>query len=107
MPKRLKFTLTFASEAIEHLDRIESKYHGLLLRTIEEQLTYTPTDETRNRKILEQPAPFDASWELPCGPNNCFRVFYAVDSESHVVWVLAVGTKDRSRLLIGEEEYES
>jgi mRNA-degrading endonuclease RelE of RelBE toxin-antitoxin system len=107
MAKRLKFTLTFAPEAIEHLDRIESKYHGLLRRTIKEQLTYTPTDETGNRKLLEQPAPFDACWELRCGPNNRFRVFYDVDSESHVVWVLAVGTKDRSRLLIGEEEYES
>jgi hypothetical protein len=55
---------------------------------------------------LEQPAPFAAPWELRCGPNNCFRVFYDVDSESQVVWVLAVGVKDRSRLLIGGEEYE-
>ncbi len=28
MAKRAKFTLSFAPEAIEHLDRIESKYHG-------------------------------------------------------------------------------
>ena len=46
MAKRPKFTLTFAPQAIEHLDRIESKYHGLLRRTIKEQLTDTPTDET-------------------------------------------------------------
>ena len=107
MAKRLKFTLSFAPQAIEHLDLIESKYHSLLRRTIKEQLTVTPTDETRNRKPLDQPAPFEASWELRCGPENRFRVFYDVDAEAHEVQVLAIGVKDRNRLLIGEEEYES
>ncbi len=107
MAKRPKFTLTFAPQAIEHLDRIESRYHGLLRRTIKEQLTHTPTDETRNRKPLEPPAPLDASWELRCGPENRFRVLYDVDSASWVVWILAIGIKDRNRLLIGEEEFES
>ena len=107
MAKRSKFALSFAPEAIEHLDLIESKYHGLLRRTIKEQLTYAPTEETRNRKPLDQPAPFEASWELRCGPDNRFRVFYDVDSGSQAVRVLAIGVKDRSRLLIGGEEYES
>ena len=107
MAKRPKFTLSFAPEAIEHLDRIESKHHGILRRTIREQLTHTPTEETRNRKPLDQPAPFGATWELRCGHDNRFRVFYAVESESQAVQVLAIGVKDRSRLLIGGEEYES
>jgi mRNA-degrading endonuclease RelE of RelBE toxin-antitoxin system len=107
MAKRPKFTITFAPQAIEHLDVIEPKYHGLLRRTINEQLTFTPTDETRNRKSLEEPAPFGASWELRCGPDNRFRVFYDVDSESRDVHVLAIGLKDRSRLLIGGEEYNT
>ena len=107
MAKRSPFTLSFAPEAIEHLDGIESKYHGLLRRTINEQLTDTPTKETRHRKPLDQPAPFGASWELRCGPDNRFRVFYEVDAASHDVQVLAVGVKDRNRLLIGGEEYQS
>jgi len=107
MAKRSKFTLTFAPQAIDHVDRIESKYHGLLRRTIKEELTYTPTEETKNRKPLEQPAPFDASWELRCGPDNRFRVLYDANSASRTVQVLAVAVKDRSRLLIGGEEYES
>ncbi len=106
MAKRVQFTLSFAPQAIAHLDLIESKYHGLLRRAIKEQLTFTPAEATRNRKPLEQPAPFQASWELRCGPDNRFRVFYDVDSESEAVRVLAVGVKDRSRLLIGREEYE-
>ena len=106
MAKRPKFTLCFAPQAIEHLDLIESKHHGLLRRTIHEQLTFTPAEETRNRKPMDQPAPFEASWELRCGPENRFRVFYDVDSASQEVHVLAVGVKDGNRLLIGGEEYE-
>jgi mRNA-degrading endonuclease RelE of RelBE toxin-antitoxin system len=106
MGKRAPFTLSFAPQAVAQLDLIESKYHGLLRRTIKEQLTFTPTEVTRNRKPLEQPAPFQASWELRCGPDNRFRVFYEVDGEAQAVLVLAVGVKDRSRLLIGGEEYE-
>lgn len=107
MAKKPKFTLSFAPEAIEHLDQIDSKYHGFLRRVINEQLTHTPTAETRNRKLLDQPAPFGATWELRCGSANRFRVFNEVSSEAHEVQVLAVGVKDRNRLLIGGEEYES
>ena len=106
MAKQPIFALSFAPEAIEHLDLIDSKYHGLLRRAISEQLTHTPTAETRSRKPLDQPAPFGASWELRCGPDNRFRIFYEVDSAAHEVQVLAIGVKDRDRLLMGEEEYE-
>jgi mRNA-degrading endonuclease RelE of RelBE toxin-antitoxin system len=106
MAKRSQFILSFAPEAIEHLDRIEARYHGLVRRTIKEQLASTPTTESRNRKALEQPAPFGASWELRCGPDNRFGVFYDVDSAARVVHVLAIGVKDRSLLFIGGEEYE-
>jgi mRNA-degrading endonuclease RelE of RelBE toxin-antitoxin system len=106
MAKRRKFALSFAPQAIEHMDLIASTYHGLLRRTIKEQLTRAPSDETRNRKPLDQPALFGSSWELRRGPDNRFRVFYDVDSASQEVQVLAVGVKDRNRLLIGGEEYE-
>ncbi len=107
MAKRPRFAVSFAPEAIEHLDSIESKFHGLLRRTINEQLTHTPTQETRNRKPLDQPAPFGASWELRCGPDNRLRVFYDVDAAAREVQVLAIGVKERNRLLIGGEEYQT
>jgi hypothetical protein len=107
MAERRRFTLTFAPEALEHLDFIEPKHHGLLRRAIREQLTWVPTHETRNRKPLDQPAPFEAAWELRCGPDNRFRVFYDVDRASRTARVLAIGIKDRSRLLIGGEDYET
>lgn len=107
MAKRLKYALSFAPQAITHMDSIEPKYHGLLRRTIRGQLTYTPTDETRNRKPLEQPGLFSATWELRCGPDNRFRIFYEVDEDTHEVQVLAIGVKEHNRLLIGGEEFES
>jgi hypothetical protein len=107
MAKRTKFTLLFAPEAIDHLDTIESKHHGVLKRAINEHLTYTPTEETRNRKPLVQPAPFEATWELRCGPNNRFRVFYDVDLTAREVQILAIGIKDRSRIAFGGEEFET
>jgi hypothetical protein len=58
-----------------------------------EQLTHKPTMTTRNRKPLDQPAPFAAGWELRCGPNNRILVFYEVDLEAQVVQVLAIGLK--------------
>jgi hypothetical protein len=107
MGKRPQFTLSFAPEALEHLDGIESKYHGALRRTIHAQLIHTPTKQTRNRKPLDQPAPLGTSWELRCGPGNRFRVFYDVEAAGHAVQILAIGVKDRNRLLIGGEEYPS
>ena len=106
MAKRPTYVLSFAPEAVDHFDVIEPKHHGMLRRSIKEQLTHDPSKETRNRKPLEEPAPFEASWELRCGPDNRFRVFYDVDDETRTVRVLAVGVQDRSRLFIGGEEYE-
>jgi hypothetical protein len=105
MARRPKFTFIFAPETIDHLDAIELKYHGAIRQAIKEQLTYTPTEETRNRKPSEQPAPFGATWELRCGPDNRFRVFYDADTNANTVSVLAIGVKDRNRLLIAGEEF--
>ena len=106
MPRLLRFTLLFAPETIGHLDAIERKHHRLIQRSIDEQLSYTPETETRNRKPLEQPAPFGSTWELRFGPRNRFRVFYVVEAAQRTVRVLAIGVKEGSRLLIGGEEFE-
>lgn len=99
------FSLKFAPEVVEHLDWIERKYHSLIRQTIREQLVHTPDIETRNRKPMDQPAPFAATWELRIGANNRFRVLYEIDIEGQVVWVLAIGRKEGNKLLVGSEEY--
>jgi hypothetical protein len=102
---RARFTLVFAPETVEHLDAIERKYHGLIERTIDKQLQYTPEKQTRNRKPLDELGPYGAAWELRFGPSNRFRVFYEVDATALEVHVLAIGVKEREKLLIAGKEF--
>ncbi len=106
MARLQPFGLGFSPEVIGHLEVIQRQDHRLIRKTIDEQLRYTPDEATRNRKPLEQPAPFGATWELRFGPQNRFRVFYEIRRDERVVWVLAIGVKERNRLFIGTEELE-
>ena len=106
MPAKSGFALRYAAETLDHLDAIERKYHRLIERTIAQQLSYTPEQVTRNRKPLEEPGPFGATWELRVGPKNRLRVFYEVNAGERTVEILAIGVKERDRLVIGREEFE-
>ena len=98
------FSLIYDPEVADHLRCIERKHHPLIHNAIEEQLLFEPESETRNRKPLQQPAAFGATWELRFGPGNHFRVLYVVAPERQEVQILAIGVKDRNRLIIGGEE---
>jgi mRNA-degrading endonuclease RelE of RelBE toxin-antitoxin system len=106
VPRRSKFDLIFAPVAIEHMNAIDREHHPMIRQTIDDQLRYAPDRQTRNRKPLESPAPFGATWELRFGSNNRFRVFYEIDEKQNAVNILAIGTKDRNRLLIAGEEFK-
>jgi mRNA-degrading endonuclease RelE of RelBE toxin-antitoxin system len=101
------YTLVYAPEVKRHLGAIERQSYSSIRETIQEQLLFEPDTETRNRKPLRQPAIFEAQWELRFGPDNRFRVFYEIDREHRQVYILAIGVKERNRLLIGGEEVES
>lgn len=106
MAKKPTFALVYADEVKRHLRAIETKYHSLIQSEVEAQLAYQPDVETRNRKPLERPVEFGAEWELRLGPDNRFRVFYQTNLDNREVRIVAVGVKDRDRLLIGGEEVE-
>jgi mRNA-degrading endonuclease RelE of RelBE toxin-antitoxin system len=106
MAHRPKYAVLFAPETVAHMHAIEAKFHGLIERTINQQLQHTPDKPTRNRKPLVEPGPNSSTWELRFGPQNCFRVFYDVVVGAREVHVLAIGIKDRNRLLIGGREYK-
>lgn len=104
MPRN--FEIAFSEEVYGHLGVIERKYYGLIQESLKEQLSQTPNIETRNRKVLRQPAPFNASWELRFGPQNRFRALYEINEDERVVLILAIGVKEGNRLFIGGEEIE-
>ncbi len=106
MAKKQPFALLYADTVKEHLLAIEVKYHAEIRTAIETGLRHAPDVETRNRKPLKRPIEFGADWELRCGPNNRFRVFYQVIAAEREVHILAVGVKDRNRLFFGGEEFE-
>ncbi|MBI4519186.1 MAG: type II toxin-antitoxin system RelE/ParE family toxin [Deltaproteobacteria bacterium] len=94
--------MKFADAAITHLAGLTARERSTVVDAIEEQLSYEPLVETRNRKLLK-PNPI-ASWELRVG---ALHVFYDVVSiepvpgGSSLVRVLAVGKKERNELRIG------
>jgi mRNA-degrading endonuclease RelE of RelBE toxin-antitoxin system len=106
MMRRVRFTLQFAPETLQHLRTIERKYHPLIQHALRTQLAYPPERETRNCKLLRSPAPYTAAWEFRFGPNNRFRAFFDVDEDTQTVWILAIGVKEGNRLFIGSEEFE-
>lgn len=106
MRRRQPYTLIYARGVVEHLKSIDAKYDRLIREQIEQQLRFEPGVETKNRKPLRQPAPFAAQWEVRFGPDNRFRVLYDIDEAQRAVQIVAIGQKERHRLIVGGEEVE-
>ncbi len=106
MPRAQPFEIVFDERVMEHLEHIENKYDAVIRHAIETQLLFEPYIETRNRKPLRAPSTLGATWELRCGPNNRFRIFYDIDLDVRLVIVLAIAVKDRNELWIGKERLE-
>ncbi len=100
------YTLVYARAVTKHLECIDAKYDRSIREKIEEQLSFEPSVETKNRKPTRQPAPFAAEWEIRFGPRNRFRVLYDIDEERHEVQILAIGEKLRNCLMVGGEKVE-
>jgi|ERR1051325_8462143 mRNA-degrading endonuclease RelE of RelBE toxin-antitoxin system len=106
MARKQPYTLSYDEATKEQLRAIEAKHYSLIRKVIVDQLSFEPDKETRNRKPLRQPAPFEATWELRFGPANRFRVLYGIDQERREVQIQAIGVKEGSKLLVGGEEVE-
>ncbi len=107
MSRRVRYSLIYAPEVHAHLKTIELSHLRFLRKTIEEQLSLNADRATRNRKPLERiPGPFQAAWELRCGPGNRLRVFYEVAPSRSEVWILAIGVKHHDRLYFAGKEFK-
>jgi mRNA-degrading endonuclease RelE of RelBE toxin-antitoxin system len=106
MPRRPAFEIIFDVRALDHMEAIETKYHSLIRRTVERQLTFEPDTPTPDRKPLLRETAGGAAWEVRCGPDNRFRIFYDVHQDQRVVVILAIARKVRDRLFVGKERFE-
>jgi hypothetical protein len=106
MARKQPYDISFDQATKKHLHAIDAKYDSLIRSAIEGQLRYEPDKETRRRKPLRQPAPFEATWEIRFGPNNSFRVLNGFDEERHEVQIQAIGVMDDSRLMVAGREVE-
>ena len=101
----MRYEIRFAQCVRDHMKFLTVAERSTLLDAIREQLTHEPLVETRRRKPL-RPNPL-APWELRVGP---LRAFYDVrppdpkrEALADVVYVLAVGKKERNVLRIAGE----
>ena len=85
------FEILYAPIDRQHLSAIEHKYYSSIREAIEEHLSYEPDRNTRKREPLNRPAQNGAQWELRCGPNNRFRIFYTADRKRREVVTLPYG----------------
>ena len=95
----MAFRIEYSPDAEDHLRALKAPEQRTLLDAVDRQLRYQPTAETRNRKPM-RPNPV-APWELRVGH---LRVYYDVEEKREpVVYVRAVGVKQRSKVRIGKK----
>jgi hypothetical protein len=106
MARKQPYQISYDQATKQHLRAIEAKYQSLIRAEIEDQLQFEPGKETRNRKALRQPAPFEATWEIRFGPGNRFRVLYGIDEKRREVQIQAIGVKAGNQLLVAGKEVD-
>jgi mRNA-degrading endonuclease RelE of RelBE toxin-antitoxin system len=100
--RKLAYRIEYSPDADEHLCALSARHQSIVLDTVDKQLAHQPTVETKNRKPM-RPNPL-APWELRIGN---LRVYYDVEEEPEpVVYIRAVGIKERNRVRIGNEVIE-
>src|SRR6267143_1355377 len=95
----LAYRIEYSPAAEEHLRAVTAGQRAIVFDSVEEQLVHQPAVETRNCKPM-RPNPI-APWELRIGD---LRVYYDIEHEPEaVVYVRAVGIKERNQVRIGSE----
>jgi mRNA-degrading endonuclease RelE of RelBE toxin-antitoxin system len=104
MARRPPYSVDYAPIVRDQIRGIRRRDFAFIKEAIEANLFDEPDTETANRKPLAPTTELEAEWELRCGPNNRFRVFYSVDQQRRQVHIVAIGVKRGNRLKIGRNE---
>ena len=95
----MRYRIEYSPETEEHFRYLSKWQQTAVLDTVEKQLRFQPDIETRNRKPM-RPNPL-APWELRIGK---LRIYYDFESSpKKVVYIRAIGIKDRESVRIGRE----
>lgn len=98
----MPYRIEYSPDAENHLRVLTTRQQRAVLDMVDKQLIYQPTIETKNRKPM-RPNPV-APWELRIGT---LRVYYDVEEEPEpMVFIRAIGIKERNRVRIGKEVIE-
>lgn len=98
----MAYRIEYSLESETHLQFLTAREQAIVLDAVDEQLGYQPIVETKNRKPM-RPNPL-APWELRIGD---LRVYYDVEEEPEaVVYINAVGVKERNQVRIAGEIYD-
>ena len=88
------FTIEYAESVAQDLAGLRAFERERILDRIEQELTYQPTEETRNKKIMRGVTPpwehVEPVWELRVDE---YRVFYDTDETTDQVTVRAIRHK--------------
>lgn len=93
------YTIEITEEAIKDLQYLDKSAQVIILDKIESQLTYQPSQITRNRKPLKENSLFQ--WELRI---DNYRVFYTIEEKIVIVTVVAIGYKKHNNLYIRNKQ---
>ena len=95
----MAYRIEYSPDSEDHMNLLTKRQCVIVMDTIDEQLVYQPNIETRNRKPM-RPNPI-APWELRIGD---LRVYYDIEEKPEpIVYVIAVGIKERNLVRIGRE----
>ena len=98
----MAYRIEYSPATDDHLRALTARQRAIVFAAVDEQLTHKSGIETRNRKPM-RPNP-RAPWELRISE---LRVYYEIaDKPDNVVTIVALGVKDRNRVLIGGKEIE-
>lgn len=99
---KLRYNIEFSPDAEDHLRALTARNRVIVLDSVDKQLSYQATVETKHRKLM-RPNPL-APWVLRIGN---LRVYYDVEEELQpIVYIRAIGIKERNQVRIGSEVIE-
>jgi uncharacterized protein YgbK (DUF1537 family)/mRNA-degrading endonuclease RelE of RelBE toxin-antitoxin system len=98
--RQIPYCIEYSPASEVHLRNLTPRQQAIVIDGVNEQLLYQPTVETRNRKKMRPN--LLAPWELRIGD---LRIYYDVEEPERVVYINAVGIKERNQVRIAGEIY--